>query len=215
MPIAAACGPSQEAGADQGARETTVAAAPGAAEGPGVRAPVCWIQEGSQELTARESALDSASVALAAGDVKICYGRPGKKDREIMGGLVPWDVPWRFGANEATAVFMPAPGTIAGVAVDTGWVSLYAVPGQSDWSVAVNGEARRWGRNLSAEVRSGDIGSASITPEAIEAPVELLTFRLDRVSASAATLVFEWDRTRLRVPIAISAAGAPGADAGG
>lgn len=188
-------------GASEDAAAGTVAA---------VAAPGCWIREGSPALDERASPLDSTSVALGAGEVKVCFGRPGMKGREIMGDLVPYDVPWRFGANEATAVYLPTAGSVAGVALEAGWASLYAVPAESAWEIAVNAEARRWGRNLSDEVRSGDVGSATIVPTTLENPVELLTFRLERASATAATLVFEWERTRLEIPIALEGDGSPG-----
>ncbi|MEJ2104076.1 MAG: DUF2911 domain-containing protein, partial [Ignavibacteriaceae bacterium] len=34
--------------------------------------------------------------------IRIEYSRPGVKGRKIWGGLVPYDVVWRAGANEAT-----------------------------------------------------------------------------------------------------------------
>lgn len=211
--VAVACGPSQNASADEDAREPSVAAAQAGTSGTSgasdaSAAPACWIQDGSQALGVRASPLDSTSVALAAGEVKLCYSRPAVKGRKILGDLVPYDVPWRFGANEATALYMPAAGTVAGVAIEPGWVSLYAVPAEGEWEIAVNAEAQRWGRNLSDEVRSGDVGSAKIVPRSIADPVELLTLRLERVSPTAATLVFEWERSRLEIPITV--VGEPG-----
>lgn len=44
-------------------------------------------------------------VKLTNGDLKVSvfYNRPFKKGRVIFGELVPFDKPWRTGANEATA----------------------------------------------------------------------------------------------------------------
>ena len=33
---------------------------------------------------------------------RVIYGRPQKNDRNIFGDLVPYDMVWRMGANEAT-----------------------------------------------------------------------------------------------------------------
>ena len=164
----------------------------------------CWTQATPEDLAERASPLDSASVALDAGLVKVCYGRPQMREREIMGALVPFDQPWRTGANEATSIHMPAAGTIAGVAVEPGWYSLYTVPGADAWEVVVNGERERWGIPISEEVRAQDVGSATVAAEASDgAPVESLTMSLDRTSGSSADLVIEWATTRVGLPVAL------------
>jgi len=164
----------------------------------------CWTQATPEDLAERASPLDSASVALDAGLVKVCYGRPQMREREIMGALVPFDQPWRTGANEATSIHMPAAGTIAGVAVEPGWYSLYTVPGADAWEVVVNGERERWGIPISEEVRAQDVGSATVAAEASDgAPVESLTMSLDRTSGSSADLVIKWATTRVGLPVAL------------
>ena len=35
---------------------------------------------------------------------RVIYGRPQKNDRSIFGDLVPYDMIWRVGANEATEI---------------------------------------------------------------------------------------------------------------
>ena len=35
-------------------------------------------------------------------DIEVDYSRPNKNNREIFGGLVPWDKAWRTGANAPT-----------------------------------------------------------------------------------------------------------------
>lgn len=46
-------------------------------------------------------------VELEGGTVKVCYSRPRKLGRPVMGRLVPYGEPWRLGANEATAIHVP------------------------------------------------------------------------------------------------------------
>ncbi len=166
----------------------------------------CWTEASPDDLAERASPLDSASVALDAGLVKVCYGRPQMRDREVMGALVPFDQAWRTGANEATSIHMPAGGTIAGVAVEPGWYSLYTVPGANAWEVVVNGERERWGIPISEEVRAQDVGSATVAPESSDgAPVESLTISLERTSGNSADLVIEWETTRVSLPVALGA----------
>ena len=42
------------------------------------------------------------SQAVGASEVAVSYSRPAVKGRVIWGELVPWDKPWRAGANENT-----------------------------------------------------------------------------------------------------------------
>src|SRR4051812_3462377 len=42
-------------------------------------------------------------------DFEVDYSRPNKNDRVIFGALVPFDKPWRTGANQPTKVKISAP----------------------------------------------------------------------------------------------------------
>lgn len=174
-----------------------------AAAGSAAQAPAegCWVRGSRADLGSRASPLDSVSVALGSGSVEVCYGRPSRRGRTIMGGLVPYGTPWRLGANEATSIHMPAAGSIAGVSVQAGWYSLYAVPGSDAWKVVVNGTARRWGVPIDDAVTAKDVGSGRVTPARTDSMVERLTLGLEKTGPDAATLVVRWERTELRVPV--------------
>ncbi len=166
----------------------------------------CWVRGSRADLANRASPLDSTSVALRGGTVQVCYGSPSRRGRTIMGGLVPYGSPWRLGANEATSIRMPAAGTIAGVAVQAGLYSLYAVPDSDAWKVVVNGTARRWGIPIDDAVRAKDLGSGRVESSRTDSMVERLTLTLEKTGPDAADLVVRWERTELRVPVALGGA---------
>jgi hypothetical protein len=163
--------------------------------------PACWISGDPSEVASRASVLDSTTVVLDGDTIKVCYGRPAARGREIMGGLVPYDQPWRLGANEATAIHVPFAATIAGVSVDPGWYSIYVVPGEQEWQVVVNGEPQRWGIPIDEAVRAKDIGSGTIKADSLEKPVETFTITLRSTSATAAMMDVEWANTRVSIPV--------------
>ncbi|HLE34236.1 MAG TPA: DUF2911 domain-containing protein, partial [Bacteroidota bacterium] len=45
---------------------------------------------------------DSTEIVISGKTISINYGRPSMRKRKIMGELVPFNVVWRTGANEAT-----------------------------------------------------------------------------------------------------------------
>jgi len=161
----------------------------------------CWIQGDASSVGRRQSPLDSTSVALDGGAIKVCYGRPSARSREVMGQLVPYGAPWRLGANEATSIHVPFAARIAGTDVAPGWYSLYVIPDAKQWQIVVNREAQRWGVPINDEVRTKDVGSGVVAVERLDRPVETLTITLQRRSGTAATMDVEWENTRIAVPI--------------
>jgi hypothetical protein len=140
--------------------------------------------------------------SLGGATVKVCYGRPSARGRTIMGGVVPFDAPWRLGANEAATLQVPVAVRFGTVSLKPGIYSLYAIPGRKTWQIVVNDSAARWGIPINAPVRKHDVGAVTVTPEATDAFVETMTIRLDPAPDGTLTFVFEWEKTRARVTIA-------------
>lgn len=118
-----------------------------------------------------------------------------------MGKLVPYGEPWRVGADEATAIRVPFPARIAGVNVEPGWYSLYAVPGAKQWQIVVNSDAQRWGVPIDAKVRAKDVGTGTVASEHLASPAETLTIGLTAASRTSAVMDIAWSDTHVRVPI--------------
>lgn len=167
-------------------------------------APGCWLQDPPSELEVRASPFDSTMVTLSAGPVKVCFSRPQTLGRPIMGRVVPFGEPWRFGANEATAIFLPVRGTIAGVSVEPGWYSLMVIPGPMTWQVVVNRTHQRWGTPINAAVRRDDVGFGSVAAMSRIGIVESFTLKLVPTGSATAELVMVWESTEVRVPIVLA-----------
>ena len=161
----------------------------------------CWIRGPADKLAERPSPLDSTAIQVGGGTIKLCYGRPSARGRKVMGELVPFDQPWRLGANEATSIHVPFAAEIAGVRVESGTYTLYVIPGASKWQIVVNRGVQRWGVPISKDVRAADVGAGTVTTESLGAPVETLTLKFAPAAGNATELVVEWEKTRVRIPI--------------
>ena len=161
----------------------------------------CWIRGPADKLAERPSPLDSISVQLGGGTIKLCYSRPSARGRKVIGELVPFDQPWRLGANEATTIHLPFAAQLAGVRVEPGTYTLYAIPGAAKWQIVVNRGVQRWGVPIDTAVRANDVGAGTATTEALGAPVETLTLKFAPAQGNATELVLEWEKTRVRIPI--------------
>ena len=163
----------------------------------------CFLRGATVEETAdRPSPLRATAISVGETTGQLCYGAPSANGREIMGGLVPYGELWRSGANEATAIHLDGPATVGGVSLAAGSYSLYTLPNQGEWQVFLNSNFERWGIPISDEVRTTDVGSFTVTPEATDGMVETLTYSFESTGANAGELVMEWENTRIRIPVA-------------
>lgn len=162
----------------------------------------CFLRGATVEESAdRPSPLQATAFRVGDTTGQICYGAPSARDRVVMGELVPFDQPWRSGANEATAIILDGPATIGGVALEAGSYSLYTIPTSSSWEVVLNSNVERWGIPVSPEVRASDVGSFTVTPEATSNMVETMTIDFESTGPSSGEIVLEWETTRVRIPV--------------
>jgi hypothetical protein len=119
----------------------------------------------------------------------------------MIGGQVPYETPWEMGANEPTTLHLPFPARVGTVDLQPGSYSLYAIPGQDEWTIVVNGNPNRWGVPISAEVRAADLGSFSVTPQVSARPVETLSFTFRPNGPASGALVYAWERLTFSIPV--------------
>lgn len=164
-------------------------------------APACSFQSPAEELDRRASPPDSSTATLGNGAVKICYGSPRVRGREIFGGLVPYGSPWRLGANEPTTLHTTVPLRVGEVSLEPGAYALYAIPDREEWTLVVNASVERWGIPVDEEVRAHDVGTLTVTPSATSETVEALSITLEASGPEAGQMVIAWADTRLEVPL--------------
>lgn len=138
---------------------------------------------------------------IGTTDVTVTYGRPSVRDRDIFGGLVPYDEVWRTGANEPTTITFSSDVMVEGQPVPAGTYALFTVPGEEVWTLVLNRDAEQWGAMDYDE--SQDVLRVEVSPESAPA-AEMMTFSFDSVSESEGELVLHWDE--VRVPVTISVA---------
>ena len=99
-------------------------------------------------------------------DVSVTYHRPAVNNRRIFGGLVPYDVLWRAGANEPTQITFSTPVKVEGQDVPAGTYSLFLLPGQQQWTLVLSKFTGGWGTY--SYDQSEDLLRVKLTPQPIE-----------------------------------------------
>jgi hypothetical protein len=145
----------------------------------------------------RSSPLAMATYKYKNTYIKVTYGAPAKRGREVFGSLVPYGKVWRTGANEATEITFTRNVLIAGQPLAAGTYTLFTIPNERKWSVLFNSELGQWGAYKYDEKKN------VLTVSAIPIPVEetevfACTFE---AKDALAYLTLTWDKTRVSLPI--------------
>src|SRR5438132_943437 len=144
----------------------------------------------------------AATVGQTIGitDVTINYHRPAVNKRTIFGGLVPYGVVWRAGANENTTISFSTPVKVEGQTLPAGSYGFFMIPGQSQWTVIFSKFTGGWGAY--SYDQSVDAARVTVTPQTMTDSLERMAFLFDDLTNDAATLSMRW--ARLRVPVRIT-----------
>ncbi len=142
----------------------------------------------------------SADVTLDGKKITVDYGRPYMRGRKIMGGLVPYGQVWRTGANAATGFVTATDITVGGVAVPKGSYTLYTLPTADGWKLIINKQTGQWGTEYD---QTKDLARIDMKKEKLNATLDQFTISFDRKGDDKAEMIFDWENTRISVPIAV------------
>lgn len=155
----------------------------------------------AQILTPALSPAAKVEQRIGLTDVQIEYSRPSKKGRVIFGDLVPFDQPWRTGANASTKITFSDDVNFGGTDVKKGTYALLSKPGQKTWSFMLYPYTIT---NFSSYLES-DVQPTTITTDAITLPsnvqMESMMFGFDNLTTTSGDLFLMWDN--LIVPVTI------------
>ena len=140
-----------------------------------------------------------ATGKIGAANVTIDYSSPSVKGRQIFGGLVPYDKVWRAGANTATSLQTDKDLMIGGKKLPAGKYSLFAAPGEKEWTIILNSETGQWGIKRGGEANrdpAKDVLTVKAVPRKSASMNEHLTYLVNPDG-----IVLQWEN--VEVPVAI------------
>ena len=130
---------------------------------------------------------------------KAYYSRPNKADRVVFGGIVPFDKVWRLGANEAVEFKAFKDLTIGGKALKAGTYSMFAIPGESEWTIILNSDLDYWGAFKYDE--SKDVIRFTVPSKTSPETVEAFSIRFEDLGNNTAVMRLGWDQTMVEIPV--------------
>ena len=166
----------------------------------------------AQTLTVQPSGRATTQVALTPAEksvtppkplvIRIDYGQPHLRARQLhTGDLVPYDQPWRLGANEPTTLTSDVDLMIGGVHVPKGTHVLRALPARTGWKLLVEKNANPAPPGPGATEKPAEVvATIELKQSTLAAPLESFTMWLIPSTAPGAAhgeLRFAWGTTML------------------
>jgi hypothetical protein len=152
----------------------------------------------------RDAAAQAAPAAAAPADppvtITLDYGQPHLRGRALhTDSLVPYDKPWRTGANDATTLTTGVDLIVGGATVPAGKYVLYTIPTHGDWKLIIQKSAGQTADYDAAK----DLARVDLHRRMVAEPVESLTMWLIPSTApgkAQGELRLAWGRSMLSTP---------------
>jgi hypothetical protein len=131
------------------------------------------------DKASRPSPPATASGKVKDANITINYSSPAVKGRTIFGDLVPYGQVWRAGANEATIFETDKDIKVEGKTLPAGKYSLYAIPGEKEWTMVFNKQTGQWGvkrGGATSRDEAQDALTVTVKPKKSSAMAERLAY---------------------------------------
>lgn len=136
-------------------------------------------------------------------EVSVDYSRPSKKNREIFGSLVPYDVMWRTGANKNTMITTDKDLMIGSDTLRPGTYAIFTKPMKDAWEVYFYSDTENWGVPKPMDEAKVVIKTSG-KPSMMNDVTETFTINFENITAKGADLTFNWDKTKVTVPFTVA-----------
>ncbi len=153
------------------------------------------------DKSSRPSPPATAGGKIAGATITIDYSSPSVKGRQIWGGLVPYGKPWRAGANEATLFKTDQAIKVEGKSLPAGQYSLFAIPGEKEWSIIFNSQTGQWGIKRGGDANrdpAKDVLTVVVKPAKSATMNEKLIYE---ITVAPRGFALRWEN--LEVPVAL------------
>lgn len=141
--------------------------------------------------------LKMAGQEAAKPVMRLIYSRPHLQGRTLFKDMLHYGETWRLGANEATELHVFQTVTIGNKKLTEGRYSLYAIPQQDHWTIAINRDLDNWGLKQDS---TKDIVRVDVPITHDKPSLEYFTMVFEK-SPIGANLIMAWQDVVAKLPI--------------
>lgn len=164
----------------------------------------------------RPSPIGIAKTHVGDTYVKVTYGRPYMRGREIFGAntdeqtyLVPFGEVWRTGANEATEITVTGDVMLGGQHLDAGTYSIFTEPNEDEWVIHISPHLGLDGTGIFDPATQSftpvfdpadNVLTLTVPSSRVDDEVDQFTIDFEE-AGDGADMVLRWEHTEVRIPV--------------
>ena len=151
----------------------------------------------------KKSPMNSTSLRTKDGYARIVYSQPMLRGRDMLGDKVPYGKVWRFGANEATEIFLTEELEINGeTEIPAGAYAIFCIPGEDSWTLIFSESLGEWGAYNYDE--SEDVARVTLPVTEGDNAFEAFTIYFEEVAGEEQDkLVMAWGGSRVEAMVEV------------
>lgn len=142
---------------------------------------------------------ETRSITIGFTTISFEYNSVGIKDRDIWGGLVPYNEVWRTGANKNTLFTVTDDVLINGEELKAGTYGMHTIPGEEEWVIIFSNFSEAWGSYFYD--KSEDALRITVKSEEMDSKYEWMKFSFSDYTATSVEMSLKW--AYLKVPFKV------------
>jgi len=147
------------------------------------------------------SKLARISNTIGITEIELKYHRPAVRNRNVFGGIIPYNKVWRAGANESTTISFQDKVKINGHELDQGKYGIHVIPAENEWTIIFSKNHTQWGSFYYNEKE--DALRIKVKPEKSKHQ-EFLKYDFENITDNSASIILNWDKTKISFHIEVN-----------
>lgn len=145
------------------------------------------------QLTPQPSSTQQVIQDFGLGKINLIYSRPDVRGRKIFGGMEPYGVVWRTGANSATEIKFSEDVTMEGHKIPAGEYGLFSIPGEKEWTIIISKKPNQWGAYTYNA--ADDFIRFKVKTTHLTSLTETMTLAFTNVTTTSCNLQMMWEHS--------------------
>jgi tetratricopeptide (TPR) repeat protein len=132
-------------------------------------------------------------------NVTLDYGQPSRRDRAVLGTLIPFGEVWRTGANSSTKISFDRTVKLGQNTIPKGDYALYTIPEKNEWTIIIHKNTKLWGAG--GYDQANDLIRFKVPVIQLKDTSETMNIKFENFTMNGGDLTISWETAKVTIPL--------------